>query len=185
MQYCQACKIDYPGEKKFCRQCGTPLIDKPPDTAETLLTSLQCASCGREVASGKKFCRYCGAALDNVAPAKPSEVVTAQKLCPGCGTPITPGKGFCRNCGLNLAAFGDSGPSRPGPSATLAAEPAAGPTLVRDIAASVTPTASVQVEDRSAHPDLGRSEPGSIPVLTSAHAGSTGRGKEADNPFNS
>lgn len=63
MQYCESCKIDYPGGKKFCRKCGGALVEKAePRPVEALST--RCGKCGNPVARGKKFCRYCGAAIE-------------------------------------------------------------------------------------------------------------------------
>src|SRR5229473_3789876 len=110
MRYCESCKTDYPDERKFCRRCGSPLIDKPAESAKSAPQSLQCPACGREATSVKKFCRYCGAPLSSAAPVATTPI-TGPVLCPGCGNEVTPSKKFCSRCGLQLIPEGTQTPN--------------------------------------------------------------------------
>lgn len=53
--YCQKCKIEYPGDKKFCRECGSPLVKK----------GATCPKCQAPLTlkPDEKFCIECGAPL--------------------------------------------------------------------------------------------------------------------------
>jgi class 3 adenylate cyclase len=53
---CTNCCAENPGGKKFCTECGAPLV-------------ISCPSCGAAVAESDKFCGECGAPLTAQAPA--------------------------------------------------------------------------------------------------------------------
>ena len=77
--YCEKCNKTFPSTKKFCRYCGTPLVNcdshqvadsvhnsEAHDTGHTKTESEKknyCPSCGKEYPIGKKFCRVCGSPL--------------------------------------------------------------------------------------------------------------------------
>ncbi len=68
MAYCAQCGITYPPDKRFCKECGSPLTEEPqapqpPPSA----SQAYCASCGWPLPSGKNFCPQCGAKV--IAPA--------------------------------------------------------------------------------------------------------------------
>ena len=56
MGRCRACGVESGPGKRFCADCGAPLIQS-------------CPSCGEEVESGQRFCGECGTPLTAVAPA--------------------------------------------------------------------------------------------------------------------
>lgn len=60
MTTCDRCGAANPPKRRFCGQCGAPLI--PPAPAP-----LHCAACGNPNEPGKRFCTQCGAPLA-VAP---------------------------------------------------------------------------------------------------------------------
>ena len=104
MQYCEKCGVEYPQGKKFCRKCGSALVDKPESAVKASLP-LRCPSCGSPVPAGKKFCRHCGTALENVVLSQPSTENVIERLCSNCGTPVGVSKQFCGKCGLNLSSM--------------------------------------------------------------------------------
>ncbi|MHB8471044.1 MAG: adenylate/guanylate cyclase domain-containing protein, partial [Gaiellaceae bacterium] len=53
---CRSCSAENPDGKKFCSECGAPLVQS-------------CASCGAVLAGGEKFCGECGAPSSVQAPA--------------------------------------------------------------------------------------------------------------------
>jgi len=58
---CPTCHTEYPPSKKFCKTCGTPLVDgnANPIIEETL----KCRSCGAVQPLGRKFCTRCRTSL--------------------------------------------------------------------------------------------------------------------------
>ena len=58
---CASCSTENPADKKFCRECGSPL-------------QLACAACGSGHDPGDKFCGNCGTALGGGAPTVATEV---------------------------------------------------------------------------------------------------------------
>lgn len=73
MAYCSSCGITYPPEKRFCKQCGSPLVEGPfpavpANTPAVTSSTVQCVSCGATLSAGKKFCPQCGTPLPSVSP---------------------------------------------------------------------------------------------------------------------
>src|SRR5437867_2811735 len=110
--YCDKCKLEHPVGKKFCRSCGSPLVEIPK------IPSPQCPACGAQVIPGKKFCRNCGVSLGDIRITREPAVPT----CPKCGHQTTPGKQFCKYCGHNLTEGKEPGQSEPA-GAPYASEP--------------------------------------------------------------
>lgn len=90
--YCSACKLQFPDNLNFCKQCGRPLVVQPEDSA-TL--SKCCTRCGARVVAGENFCQQCGAR----AHTKTQD--TTIGACQQCSTPWRSAWLYCRNCGLD------------------------------------------------------------------------------------
>lgn len=128
MLICTKCNIEYEEGKKFCKNCGSPLVVKEViiPTPESKVQSaeekpgegLVCPDCKSVYQSGK-FCRKCGATLiSQIQPeqkvAAPSVSVNVQEpiqthppgepsreeklICPNCRAAYDTGK-FCKKCG--------------------------------------------------------------------------------------
>lgn len=64
MSYCAHCQITYGSDKRFCKECGSPLVEEPPAAASASPAAARhCGSCGRTVPEGDRFCPQCGAPL--------------------------------------------------------------------------------------------------------------------------
>jgi RNA polymerase subunit RPABC4/transcription elongation factor Spt4 len=75
---CSKCGNANPPGRKFCRQCGSPLIvaplsaaPEPPKSGGTL-----CVQCGDTVPMGKSFCPQCGARANPATPITPTPPAT-------------------------------------------------------------------------------------------------------------
>ncbi len=90
--YCSACKLEFPDNLNFCKQCGRPLVVQPEDSS-TL--SKCCTRCGARVVAGESFCQQCG------ARAKTKTQDTTIGACQQCSTPWRSAWLYCRNCGLD------------------------------------------------------------------------------------
>lgn len=79
---CGTCGAANPADKKFCRQCGSPLVpvasvtsapQRTPVTREAL-----CAQCGSSIPPGKTFCTNCGAPVSGPSTRPTQSLATAQ-----------------------------------------------------------------------------------------------------------
>jgi|GEM_PF-5103174 len=62
MPYCANCGITYPPDKKFCKECGSALVEAPAAPPPAVNASpLQCSTCGWTLPPSDKFCPQCGA----------------------------------------------------------------------------------------------------------------------------
>jgi ribosomal protein L40E len=76
---CSKCGAANPPDKKFCRQCGSPLnVISPPVSSPRqeifAAAGMACAQCGATVPAGKAFCSKCGAPI-NAPSATPVQSV--------------------------------------------------------------------------------------------------------------
>lgn len=88
MIYCPKCSIDYADDKKFCKNCGSPLVDRNPlaPPKEKTIGVIEaaggidksparnkkyCSACGKEYPPLKNFCKSCGCALTETAVVSP------------------------------------------------------------------------------------------------------------------
>ena len=65
---CSNCGQTNPPGRKFCRQCGTPLVSvslsaAEPQQQKPATGGTPCAQCGATVPTGKAFCTRCGTPL--------------------------------------------------------------------------------------------------------------------------
>jgi rRNA maturation endonuclease Nob1 len=151
MLYCPKCTIDYPEGKKFCKNCGSPLLVReklsPPEektlgtleavveVKKTISPNKYCSFCGIEYPPDKKFCKNCGGILTDIVtdfPKVESEATPIQKVepstlsqtafeeptkktkkyCPSCGSEQGIDQKFCKNCGFSLMAKPATEPSK-------------------------------------------------------------------------
>ncbi|HYA35899.1 MAG TPA: adenylate/guanylate cyclase domain-containing protein, partial [Candidatus Binataceae bacterium] len=64
---CPKCGVESPPGKKFCAECGSPLVAR-------------CAKCGAETAPSAKFCADCGASLASVAADQPESPKSSERV---------------------------------------------------------------------------------------------------------
>lgn len=61
MAYCANCGIIYPPDKRFCKECGSPLGADPSGIPQAMGDNpVQCPACGWNVPAGDRFCPQCG-----------------------------------------------------------------------------------------------------------------------------
>ena len=75
---CLNCNTANEKNKKFCRNCGSPL-------------TATCPKCGADVAPDTKFCTECG-----------SPMKEPDKTCPECGATVNGNMKFCGECGTKI-----------------------------------------------------------------------------------
>jgi len=90
--YCSECKLHFPENLKFCKQCGRLLVVQADDSSTVTRC---CTRCGARVIEGEKFCQQCGARL----LVKIEE--TTIGACFQCGTLWRSPWLYCRSCGLD------------------------------------------------------------------------------------
>ncbi len=90
--YCSACKVAFPDNLNFCKQCGRPLVSQPSVSASL---SKCCTRCGARVVAGENFCQQCG------ARSRSKSEDTTIGACQQCSTPWRSAWLYCRNCGLD------------------------------------------------------------------------------------
>lgn len=61
---CPACAAKNPPDSKFCRACGTKLVDEPPVDTPVEIVETLCPTCGAVVTAEESFCTQCGSQLD-------------------------------------------------------------------------------------------------------------------------
>jgi hypothetical protein len=102
MATCTSCGHDVTG-KKFCPDCGTPVV-----AAET--ATANCPRCNGSVKSNAAFCMHCGTSLGAQAlTATTSQPVARQ--CIACHTEVPASSAFCTNCGQNMQTGQTSAPA--------------------------------------------------------------------------
>lgn len=128
MLYCPKCGLEYPEGKKFCKNCGSSLIDREPmpypsnKTIGTLEATIEtkrevggvnkyCQSCGIAYPPEKKFCKTCGGELSVLSSSsakiaetesasihKPQTIPTAPAAFEE--SPGITQKKYCPSCGM-------------------------------------------------------------------------------------
>lgn len=125
MVTCPKCQIDYPEGKKFCRECGGPLLPKgdPPTTKKALMgegsgataptkkedqtPALFCSACDLDYPLGKKFCKNCGGPLSPRGSSTAKAASQVSPSAPAAPKPPAPtaieepvgGRKYCPSCG--------------------------------------------------------------------------------------
>ena len=125
MLYCPKCSFEHPEDKKFCKNCGSPLVVREPEsplkdkTIGTLEATMEvknvivwgkyCSVCRVEYPPDKKFCKVCGGALTEkqatqskaeTGPASIQRPQASQTSPPDIEKPLeTKQKKYCPSCG--------------------------------------------------------------------------------------
>ena len=91
MNLCGDCGEQNDSDARFCKKCGTLLIEKneTPDEA-VVKKSADCMICGADSSDGAKFCDSCGLSIKMV-------------LCNNCTEIVDPGSNCCTSCGALLS----------------------------------------------------------------------------------
>jgi hypothetical protein len=109
---CTACGTQNALGRKFCSNCGGPLMMAGPQQQWGPQQTMKCPSCGMINDPGRKFCSNCGQTLK--PEIKQQEQLAPQAVtCPDCGTTNPPGGKFCNNCGGNLMSRVQPPPQQP------------------------------------------------------------------------
>jgi len=95
---CRNCGTEISTGKKFCSECGTPILFV--SQAHAQLSAL-CQQCGTPAKTGAKFCGNCGASIAASVPAQ----VRTRAACPGCGAELKADAKFCSGCGQQIAVL--------------------------------------------------------------------------------
>jgi DNA-directed RNA polymerase subunit M/transcription elongation factor TFIIS len=98
---CQSCGTQNPLGRKFCNNCGGPLMTAGPQQQWGPQQTMKCPSCGMLNDISRKFCSNCGATLKPEIK-QPEQLAPQMITCPTCGASNSPGGKFCNNCGGNL-----------------------------------------------------------------------------------
>jgi len=120
--YCEACKIEFEENLRYCKWCGQALLDSPqPVQAQT------CPACRATVQPGLTFCTVCGYKLTlgsgggtqvmgsiTIQEAEPAR--GSHQHCTACGESLEPGTAYCKACGTPIyLEFNPSAPVYPQP----------------------------------------------------------------------
>lgn len=89
---CANCGSEVKEGAKFCRECGTEIVEK----TEVLEQNL-CPECGNILEENAMFCNNCGHRVSG----KYSETEISNR-CPNCNSPLKDGALFCGECGTSL-----------------------------------------------------------------------------------
>lgn len=91
MNLCDDCGEKNDSDARFCKKCGTLLIEKIETPDEVVLEkSADCMICGTDSSDGAKFCESCGHSIKMV-------------LCDNCTEIVDPGSKCCTSCGALLS----------------------------------------------------------------------------------
>lgn len=88
MATCPKCGCIVVDGAKFCKNCGSEIIQEEENNNESIKV---CPNCGEEIEDGMKFCRNCGSKL--------TEEKHETKYCPNCGFEMDANINFCPECG--------------------------------------------------------------------------------------
>ena len=69
MAYCANCGLTYPPDKRFCKECGSGLLEDPITPSPSAGPGpVRCASCGWTLPRSERFCPQCGARIVSSVP---------------------------------------------------------------------------------------------------------------------
>lgn len=96
MVTCQNCGTELEDGAKFCKNCGSQIIEKQDENKEDAEFKI-CDNCGFKMDEDIKFCPKCGSKVTE----KQDADSTAQefKFCANCGFKMDKNNKFCPNCG--------------------------------------------------------------------------------------
>ena len=96
---CRTCGFSNDPSRKFCNNCGSPLLIQGQQQTGGGQQPSPCPVCNFMNPPQQQFCVNCGNALTNMrqqtGPDQPN-------LCPACGLPNMSGQKFCSRCGGGL-----------------------------------------------------------------------------------
>ena len=123
-KHCPKCGLDYPSDKKFCKNCGGEL---------TVLSSPSAKAAEADAASIQRP----QAAPTAPEAAQESSGMAQKKFCPSCGTEQRADQRFCKSCGASLLTNIAQGPPpkpipKPSPDIKFTSsspKPAVGPAI--------------------------------------------------------
>ncbi len=95
---CTQCRIELPGEARFCPRCGSQTVDVAPPSPPSIGT---CGECGADLASEALFCSRCGAPVQKEEPMEVSKEAE-QITCQNCQASIPAEADFCPICGHSV-----------------------------------------------------------------------------------
>ena len=78
MAACKICGCELPKDAKFCRECGSEVIQE-----ETVAETKFCANCGFEMPRSTKFCPECGTPTPGNPQANNGKIVVNANKSPG------------------------------------------------------------------------------------------------------
>ena len=115
MVTCQNCGTELEDGAKFCKNCGSQIIEKQDENKEDAEFKI-CDNCGFKVDEDIKFCPKCGSKVTE----KQDADSTAQefKFCANCGFKMDKNNKFCPNCG--------SSPDNPQPTMPIQSDKSSG-----------------------------------------------------------
>lgn len=94
MAKCPKCGCLVIDDAKFCKNCGSEIIQKVETNVVVSMNT--CPSCGEEVSEGMKFCKNCGS---KISPEQ--DTVNQTKHCSNCGCEMDINMTFCPECGAS------------------------------------------------------------------------------------
>ena len=115
MVTCQNCGTELEDGAKFCKNCGSQIIEKQDENKEDAEFKI-CDNCGFKMDEDIKFCPKCGSKVTE----KQDADSTAQefKFCANCGFKMDKNNKFCPNCG--------SSPDNPQPTMPIQSDKSSG-----------------------------------------------------------
>lgn len=115
MVICQNCGTELEDGAKFCKNCGSQIIEKQDENKEDTKFKI-CDNCGFKMDEDIKFCPKCGSKVTE----KQDADSTAQefKFCANCGFKMDKNNKFCPNCG--------SSPDNPQPAMPIQSDKSSG-----------------------------------------------------------
>jgi hypothetical protein len=105
---CAQCGADVETGKRFCGECGTPVVIVETVAAAPTSIELRCQTCGTLALEGHRFCGECGGPIVEV-PVGGAGISGSN--CATCGAALAEGAVFCEDCGAPAAASPDQGQS--------------------------------------------------------------------------
>ena len=103
MAKCPKCGCLVIDDAKFCKNCGSEIIQKVETNVVVSMNT--CPSCGEEVSEGMKFCKNCGSEI--IREENPIDTIS-KNACPNCGEEVSEGMKFCKNCGSKISPEQDT-----------------------------------------------------------------------------
>lgn len=85
---CKECGFKMPRGKKFCSNCGSPIVEE-----QKVIYRYKCSKCGKKSNSKSNFCADCGGSIVSYV---------AATTCKNCGEKVSPDAKYCAACGTKV-----------------------------------------------------------------------------------